>query len=127
VIDGADDLGELIERLRLPPVAEALRAMFVEGARQGVAGFVDDWIATVRPWGFALESIDRDVSLWWGDADRLTTREHTDRLASTLPRAKLTIYPGEGHNIALTHWAEILGALLAGGAAIDSAGARPGG
>jgi pimeloyl-ACP methyl ester carboxylesterase len=99
--------------LSLPAVAQALRAMFVEGARQGVAGYVDDWIATVLPWGFAIGDIDRDVLLWWGDADRLTSRAHTEHLARTLPRARLTIYPGEGHNVAATHWAEILDAMLA--------------
>jgi pimeloyl-ACP methyl ester carboxylesterase len=99
--------------LSLPAVAQALRAMFVEGARQGVAGYVDDWIATVLPWGFALGDINRDVLLWWGDADRLTTRAHTEHLARTLPRARLTILPGEGHNVAATHWAEILAAVLA--------------
>jgi len=97
--------------LSLPTVAEALKAMFLEGARQGVAGFVDDWIATVRPWGFALEGIDREIHLWWGDGDRLTTRAHTDYLASSLRRAKLTIYPGEGNKLAVTHWAEILDAM----------------
>jgi pimeloyl-ACP methyl ester carboxylesterase/glycosidase len=98
--------------LARPQVAEPLRAMFVEGARQGVAGFVDDWIATVRPWGFALRDVDREVHLWWGDGDRLTTRAHTEHLASALPRAKLTIYPGEGHNVAVTHWADVLDAML---------------
>jgi pimeloyl-ACP methyl ester carboxylesterase len=107
--------------LSLPSVAEALKAMFLEGARQGVAGFVDDWIATFRPWGFALEGIDREINLWWGDGDRLTSRAHTDYLASTLRRAKLTIYPGEGHNVAVTHWAEILDAML-GRAGLEPAG-----
>jgi pimeloyl-ACP methyl ester carboxylesterase/glycosidase len=96
----------------LPAVAAALKAMFVEGARQGADGFVDDWIATVLPWGFALADIERDVRLWWGDGDRLTTRAHTDHLATALPHGRLTIYPGEGHSIAITHWADILDALL---------------
>ena len=96
----------------LPGVAEALKAIFVEGARQGVAGFVEDWIATFLPWGFELAAIDRDIHLWWGDGDRLTSRAHTDHLATALPRARLTIYPGEGHSIAITHWADILETLL---------------
>jgi pimeloyl-ACP methyl ester carboxylesterase/glycosidase len=114
IIDGvANDPDDPDTAIRaLPAVADALRAMFVEGARQGAAGYVEDWIATIRPWGFALADIDRDVHLWWGDGDRLTSRAHTDHLATMLPRAHLTIYPGEGHSIAITHWADILDALL---------------
>jgi pimeloyl-ACP methyl ester carboxylesterase len=96
----------------IPTVADALEAMFVEGARQGAIGFVDDWIATFLPWGFALPAIDREIHLWWGDGDRLTTRAQTDLLATAVPQARLTIYPGEGHLIAITHWPDILDALL---------------
>jgi pimeloyl-ACP methyl ester carboxylesterase len=114
IVDGApvdpDDPDTAVRTV--PAVADALRAMFVEGARQGATGFADDWIATFLPWGFALPAIDREIHLWWGDGDRLTTRAHTDLLATALPRARLTIYPGEGHSIAITHWQDILDALL---------------
>jgi pimeloyl-ACP methyl ester carboxylesterase len=106
----------------IPSVAEALKAMFVEGARQGVAGYIEDWIATFLPWGFQLADIDRDIHLWWGDGDRLTSRAHTDHLATALPRARLTIYAGEGHSIAITHWADILDALLVRASATPAGG-----
>ena len=94
-----------------PAIHSAMSAMFHEAFRQGIAGFQDDWIATFAPWGFRLADIERPVDIWWGDADPLSSRDHTDRLATGIPSAKLHVIPGGGHLIAATHWAEILTTL----------------
>jgi pimeloyl-ACP methyl ester carboxylesterase len=43
--------------LARPDVREGLTLMFREGARQGVGGLVDDWIALSLPWGFDLAEV----------------------------------------------------------------------
>ena len=79
-----------------------------EGARQGVTGYVDDWIASAMPWGFSVAAIGCQAHIWWGDKDMITFRAEVDYLARTIARSILTIYPGEGHGILFTHWAEML-------------------
>jgi pimeloyl-ACP methyl ester carboxylesterase len=108
-----------------PGYRAAMLRMFEEGFRQGVSGWRDDWIATYTPWGFRLGDVGRAVDVWWGDADRLTERPHTDVLVARLgDRAHLRIVPSAGHSLAATHWAEILGGVLGrpGDAAQEGAG-----
>jgi pimeloyl-ACP methyl ester carboxylesterase/glycosidase len=97
---------------RRPEVLEALRMLFAEGARGGAAGFADDWLGWVRPWGVDLAAITAPVDLWWGDADKLSPRPHLDALVRAMPRATVHVVPGAGHLIALTSWREILEGLL---------------
>ena len=108
-----DDLGsasdnELVGR---PEILEPLRRWMREGARQGSAGYEADWIAEWGPWGFSVADIVPDAYVWWGDADALVGRSHTDYLAKTLQRSTVMTYPGEGHLFPVNHWAEMLGAL----------------
>jgi pimeloyl-ACP methyl ester carboxylesterase len=94
----------------LPVYRDALATMFREAFRQGTSGFRDDWIATIRPWGFRLADVDRPVDVWWGDADQLTDRRHT--LAAGIRSARLTIVEGAGHSVLAAEWPAILGSLL---------------
>jgi pimeloyl-ACP methyl ester carboxylesterase len=82
-----------------------------EAARQGVAGYAEDWIAQVMPWGFAMTDVRCPVRVWWGDRDWNVERADTDCLVRLLPGCTTVTYPGEGHIIAVTHWAEILASL----------------
>jgi pimeloyl-ACP methyl ester carboxylesterase/glycosidase len=103
-------------RLRArPEVRAALATMFGEGARRGVDGFVDDWIATMQPWGFELADVRATVAVWWGDRDTLTTRPYTDALVRLLPATRLQVVPDAGHLMAVSTWPEILGRALASG------------
>jgi pimeloyl-ACP methyl ester carboxylesterase len=95
-----------------PAVRQALETMFAEGARQGAEGFVEDWIATVVPWGFRFRDVAVPVDLWWGDRDPLTSTEDTETLARLLPAARLTVIPDAGHSVPITHWREILDGVL---------------
>jgi pimeloyl-ACP methyl ester carboxylesterase len=100
-------------RLRArPEVFAALRAHFAEAGRAGAAGFADDWLAWLRPWGFEWEAIDRPVDIWWGDEDQLTSRIHVEALSKRLPTATVRIVPQAGHSLPFTAWREILEALL---------------
>jgi pimeloyl-ACP methyl ester carboxylesterase len=100
-------------RLRArPEVFAALRAHWVEAGHTGAAGFADDWLAWLRPWGFDLEEIDTPIDIWWGEEDPLTSRLHTDALAKRLPKARVHIVPDAGHSITFSAWREILALLL---------------
>jgi pimeloyl-ACP methyl ester carboxylesterase/glycosidase len=102
-------------RLRArPEVFVALRAHFAEAGRTGAAGFADDWLAWLRPWGIDLEDIDTPIDIWWGDADRLTSRIHVDALAKRLPAARVRIIPDAGHLVTVSAWRAILASLLDG-------------
>jgi hypothetical protein len=99
-----------------PAYRAAMVAMFEEGFRQGGAGWRDDWLATYMPWGFRLADVPGPVDVWWGDADRLTQRPHTDALVAGLgERARVHIIAGAGHSLAATRWAEILAGVLRNG------------
>ncbi len=82
-----------------------------EGARQGVTGYVDDWIAQNLPWRFSVAEIRCQAHIWWGEQDPIVSRVETEYLARTIPRSILTIYPGEGHGILFTHWADMVAAM----------------
>jgi pimeloyl-ACP methyl ester carboxylesterase/glycosidase len=96
-----------------PAVRKALATMFEEAFRQGPAGWRDDWIAEDRPWGFRLREVLRPVDIWWGNADTLTRKSHTDALAAGLAEvARLHVVADAGHLVLATHWREILGGLV---------------
>jgi pimeloyl-ACP methyl ester carboxylesterase len=97
--------------MRKPGVFAAFARGHREGARQGVTGFVADFSALNLPWGFSLAEIQCPARIWWGDEDPIMSRTETEYVARTIPRSTLTIYPGEGHAITFTHWAEMLDAL----------------
>jgi pimeloyl-ACP methyl ester carboxylesterase/glycosidase len=97
----------------VPAVRRALRTMFEEGFRQGIAGFEADWLATYRSWGFRLGDVGVPVDVWWGDADPLSSRAHSEALAARIPRATLRVVAGGGHLIVATEWDRILDRLLA--------------
>ena len=94
-----------------PDVTEAFRTMWTEGGRQGAEGLVVDWRATALGWGFPLSEVGVRVEVWHGDADRIVPITHGYYLAQELPDAVLSVYPGEGHSIASTHWEEMLAAV----------------
>ena len=78
-----------------------------EGAAQG-HGIVDEYLAAVAPWGFAPEDLSAPVRIFQGTADTLVPEAWGRMLADRIPDASLTLYPGEGHFIALTRRAEVL-------------------
>jgi pimeloyl-ACP methyl ester carboxylesterase len=97
--------------MQRPGVFAAFEQGHREGARQGVVGFVADWIALNLPWGFSVAEIRCPARIWWGDADPIMTRLETEYLAKTIRRSVLRVYRGEGHAITLTHWADMLVAM----------------
>lgn len=84
-----------------------------EGARQPHGG-VDEYRAMSAPWGFTPEEVAVPVRIFHGRADLLVPVAWGNELAGRIPGATVTLYPDEGHFIALTRRREIL-EFLAGG------------
>jgi pimeloyl-ACP methyl ester carboxylesterase len=100
--------------MQQPAVAAALTTMWEEGARQGTAGLVDGWIALwALPWRFTLAALPVPVTQWHGTGDLVVPIAQADRMADAIPGVVRHRCAGEGHLVALVHWAEILDELLA--------------
>jgi len=96
-------------------LGEDLAAGMSEGLRRGVDGWLDDDLAFLAPWGFALDEIRVPVSLWQGDADLMVPYAHGVWLAERIPGVDAHLLPGEGHlSIAVGAIDAMLDALLAG-------------
>lgn len=109
----AETWGEADDRvLAEPTTLAAMNALTREGARQGSTGYAADMAAELAPWGFATADIRQPVHVWCGGSDLVANRAQTDYLAESIPGANLVTYAGEGHLIPLSHWSEMLAALL---------------
>ena len=90
--------------------AESFRAAL----RRGIAGWYEDDMAFVAPWGFALSGDLAPIAVWQGDQDRMVPFGHGQWLAGHIPGAHAHLLPGEGHlSLAEHHYGEILDDLIA--------------
>jgi len=102
------------DRAVLTENAEWLGRATGEGCRQP-AGMVDEYRAFVGPWGFALADVAVPVRVYQGRADDLVPSAWAERIAGSIPGAQVTMYDDEGHLIAISHRAEVVGDLIAPG------------
>lgn len=74
---------------------------YATATRKGLAvsfdGWIDDDIAFIQPWGFALSEISIPVLVWQGDQDLMVPHAHSYWLEKHIPTAKLNFVPGHGH------------------------------
>jgi len=64
--------------------------------------------------GFDLGTIQVPVRIWHGDLDATVPLEHGKMLAEALPKAELTVMPGDGHfSLAVLRAEMMLRTLLA--------------
>jgi pimeloyl-ACP methyl ester carboxylesterase len=61
------------------------------------AGWIDDELAYVTPWGFAPEQVEPAVLFLHGGQDRLVPSAHSAWLARHCPAAELWLRPDDGH------------------------------
>ena len=77
--------------------AEAVARMLRRALSAGTAGWFDDDLAFVKPWGFDLAQIAVPVSIWQGAHDRMVPFAHGEWLAANVPGARAHLYDDEGH------------------------------
>jgi pimeloyl-ACP methyl ester carboxylesterase len=85
------------EQLRRPELAQVFRESVQEQAALGVSGWVDDDLALIRPWGFAISSIEVPVLVWYGRTDVLVPPTHGEWLAANVPNCIVRVDDTAGH------------------------------
>jgi pimeloyl-ACP methyl ester carboxylesterase len=95
------------------PSSRAALGVFSQAVLRGTDGVIADYVALAYPWGFPVEQVRVPVRMWHGDADVSVPFRHSQVLASRVPNATLTTWPGEGHLAIISHGAEVLDGLVA--------------
>jgi pimeloyl-ACP methyl ester carboxylesterase len=85
------------EYLERPEVRTILAESLSEAFRSGSRGPAWEMGLYARPWGFRLEDIRTPVHLWHGEQDANAPVTMGRYLATSIPGARATFYPGEGH------------------------------
>jgi pimeloyl-ACP methyl ester carboxylesterase len=68
-----------------------------QAIEQGNEGYLEDALASVRPWGFRLDAIRAPVFVMHGGADKMVPRAHGEWLAARCRGAESRIVPDAGH------------------------------
>jgi pimeloyl-ACP methyl ester carboxylesterase len=112
IADALGDLVDDVDRAALTGDFAAMEAAAVRHAlSSGIAGWVDDDLAFVKPWGFALDAIAVPTHIWQGAQDRMVPFAHGEWLAARIPGASAHLYDDEGHISLAAQMPRILEAL----------------
>jgi pimeloyl-ACP methyl ester carboxylesterase len=84
-----------------------------EAFRSGYRGAAHDLKLYCSDWGFDCADIRVPTFLWYGECDQNVSLAMGRRYHADITGSRLTIYPGEGHLISITHAKEILRSLTA--------------
>lgn len=87
-------------------------ATHCEAMRQGCIGPEHDLMLYTRDWGFPINEISTKTYLYYGALDRNVSLNIAKNYAAHIKNSVLTIFPGEGHLISITHAQEILKKLV---------------
>jgi len=94
--------------------AQFMATSFHRAVSNGVAGWRDDDLAFVKPWGFDLAAIHTPVAVWQGGEDRMVPMAHGAWLARHVAGAQSNLLPPEGHlSLAINRLGDVLDGLLA--------------
>ena len=112
----AEEIKDVMSTL-LPPVdravltgdrAEHAKRNFDRAIAPGIAGWRDDDLAFVNPWGFDLDEIRVPTLLWQGVQDKMVPVAHGRWLAERIPGVEAHISDHDGHlSIVVNRLAEI--------------------
>ena len=83
--------------LRNQTVRQLMRKSLREALAPGVWGWVDDDLAFIKPWGFAVEEIRVPVQVRYGVGDVLAPAGHGEWLGHHVPNANVLVDRGAGH------------------------------
>lgn len=80
---------------------------FIEGSKeaftQGIDGVVQEWKLYVQPWNIDLASITTEVTLWYGEEDKMAPVRRGEYLDEKLPNSSLHVFDNEGHFSLIHH------------------------
>ena len=110
------DLVDEVDRAALTgEYAQFIADEMREGQRESFAGWLDDDMAFVRPWGFDIGAIGGFVHVWQGAHDRMVPFAHGQWLAAHLGNPCAHLHPEHGHmSLAVAGFPAILDALVDG-------------
>ncbi len=97
--------------LAQPNVNRMMEQTVPEAFRQGTQGADHDLTIEARPWGFSLHDITMPVNVWHGEAD-IVPVEQARIMAQAIPNAHTRFFPSEGHLLFVTHFEEVLNAVV---------------
>ncbi len=98
-------------------IRNMLASNFSEAFKNSAAGWIDDVLAFVTPWGFDPSRITVPLQLWHGDEDVFVPLGHALWLAERIETATLTVESGAAHFGAVKVMPEILRRLVSAPAA----------
>jgi pimeloyl-ACP methyl ester carboxylesterase len=93
-------------------IRQLLVKNFAEALRESAAGWFDDDLALITPWGFDPSEIQVPVLLWHGENDQFSPAAHTRWLARRIPGAELWVGPDAAHFGALEVIPDVLSWLI---------------
>lgn len=106
-------VGDVDTRALTGAYADFMAASFRRAVSTGIAGWRDDDLAFVKPWGFDLSTITTPVAVWQGGQDRMVPMAHGAWLGSHIAGAEQHLLLPEGHlSLALTMFGDVLDGLL---------------
>lgn len=107
------DPRRLADLASVPGAIDVLVAGLVDAVAQGMDGLARDLELQVEPPDVDWSAATSPVDLWYGERDTTAPPAFGRWWADALPAATLTVVPGAGHLVALTHWTQILQHLIA--------------
>ncbi|MFF0294236.1 alpha/beta fold hydrolase [Kitasatospora sp. NPDC004614] len=78
-------------------IRRMLQSTYRQAFRYGADGWIDDVLAFIANWGFAVDTIRVPVRIWHGADDKFSPVGHSSWLADHIPGAQLYMEPGAGH------------------------------
>ena len=99
---------------RRPALADAIADSWKRALEGGVDGWMDDAMASARPWGFSVRDIRVPVTIRHGELDTYVRVEHGRWLAANVPDSVAQILPGHGHVSIVDPFEPVVDALRAG-------------
>lgn len=97
----------------IPGLVEALAAGVADAVASGLEGLVRDLELQVEAPDVDWSAVAAPVDLWYGEADGTAPPAFGRWWADQLAWPELTVVDGAGHLVAITHWEQILTALVA--------------
>jgi len=106
-------VGDVDKQALTGEYAEFVANSFRRSVSSGIAGWRDDDIAFVTPWGFDLSAITTPVAVWQGGEDRMVPMTHGAWLANHIAGAEQHLLAEEGHlSLAIHKFGDVLDGLL---------------